>query len=160
MILILFLNTNRNRIFNKFLYLSYGTKDLLERKCKNLNEKITLELDGKRVELPELESIIVLNIPSWGGGVDIWNLGNGGPKQKINDRKLEVLGVYSSFHVGQLMIGLSEPLRFGQAKQVRIRLLERLPIQVDGEPWLQLPTTISINWDNCAKMLTTRSELF
>ncbi|CAG2163150.1 unnamed protein product [Oppiella nova] len=80
-----------NRIFNKFLYLSYGTKDLLERKCKNLNEKIILEMDGQQVELPELESIIVLNISSWGGGVDIWGLGGGAPKQYINDKKLEVL---------------------------------------------------------------------
>lgn len=139
--------------------MSYGTKDLLERKCKNLNEKITLEMDGKLIELPELESIIVLNIPSWGGGVDIWNLGNGGPKQVINDKKIEVLGVYSTFHIGQLMIGLSEPVRFGQAKEVRIKLKERLPIQVDGEPWLQFPTTITLKWNSWAKMLTTRSEL-
>ncbi|XP_054161867.1 diacylglycerol kinase epsilon-like [Oppia nitens] len=148
-----------NRFVNKFLYLTYGTKDLLERKCKNLNEKIILELDGKRIDLPELESIIILNIMSWGGGVDIWNLGNGAVKQKINDKKLEVLGVYSTFHIGQLMIGLSEPLRFGQAKEVKLILLERLPIQVDGEPWLQFPTTITITWNSFAKMLTTRSEL-
>ncbi|CAG2104021.1 unnamed protein product [Medioppia subpectinata] len=147
-----------NRIFNKFLYLSYGTKELFERKCKNLNEKIILEMDGKRIDLPELESIIVLNIPSWGGGVEIWNLGNGAVKQKISDKKLEVLGVYSTFHIGQLMIGLSEPLRFGQAKEVKITLLERLPIQVDGEPWLQFPTAISLTWNSFAKMLTTRSE--
>jgi len=131
----------------------------LERKCKNLNEKIILEMDGQQVELTELESIIVLNISSWGGGVDIWGLGGGAPKQYINDKKLEVLGVYSTFHIGQLMIGLSEPLRFGQAKEVRVTLLERLPIQVDGEPWLQNPTTVSLNWNSCAKMLTTRSEL-
>jgi diacylglycerol kinase (ATP) len=141
------------------LYLSYGTKDLLERRCKKLNEKIRLELDGQPIDLPELESIIVLNIQSWGGGVEIWNLGSGGPKQKINDKLLEVLGVYSTFHIGQLMIGLSEPLRFGQAKEVKIKLLERLPIQVDGEPWLQFPTTVSLSWNSRVKMLTTRSEL-
>jgi diacylglycerol kinase (ATP) len=57
------------------------------------------------------------------------------------------------------MIGLSEPLRFGQAKEVKIKLLERLPIQVDGEPWLQFPTTVSLSWNSRVKMLTTRSEL-
>lgn len=61
-----------NRFFNKFLYLSYGTKDVLERKCKKLNEKIKLEIDGREIELPELESVVILNIPSWGGGAHIW----------------------------------------------------------------------------------------
>lgn len=40
--------------------------------CKDLHKYIDLYLDGKLVELPELESIVVLNIPSWGAGVDLW----------------------------------------------------------------------------------------
>lgn len=150
-----------NRFFNKFLYLLYGTKDGWERRCKNLNEKIKLEMDGKEIDLPELESILVLNIPCWGGGCDIYNMGAGAqdaPKQYINDKKIEVLGIYSSFHIGQLLIGLSEPLRFGQAKVIKIKLLDRLPIQIDGEPRLQFPTCITIAWNSQAKMLTTRSE--
>lgn len=57
-----------NRLVNKFLYLSYGTKEIFERKCSQLNQKVILEMDGKRIELPELEAIVVLNIPSWGAG--------------------------------------------------------------------------------------------
>ncbi|RWS29728.1 diacylglycerol kinase epsilon-like protein [Leptotrombidium deliense] len=151
-----------NRILNKFLYLSYGTKDVLERKCSLLNEKIRLFMDGKRIELPQLESIVVLNIPSWGGGANIWSLGHGGdtaPLQLINDQKVEVLGLYSSFHIGQLMIGLSEPLRFGQASIVTIELLDNLPVEVDGEPFLQSPTNISISWCSKASMLVTKDNL-
>ena len=33
---------------------------------------IQLEMDGKKVELPELEGIVVLNINSWCSGCDIW----------------------------------------------------------------------------------------
>ena len=40
--------------------------------CKDLNKKIELELDGERVELPNLEGIIVLNIGYWGGGCRLW----------------------------------------------------------------------------------------
>ena len=31
-----------------------------------------LEMDGKKVELPELEGIVILNINSWCGGCGMW----------------------------------------------------------------------------------------
>lgn len=158
-----------NRLVNKFLYLTYGTTDFLQgRKCSQLNERISLEMDGKLIDLPELESIVVLNIASWGAGANLWDLGldqnrmssdssQPWPRQKMNDRLVEVVGLYSSFHIGQLMIGLSEPLRLGQAKVVKIQLKDRLPIQVDGEPWLNYPSTVSITYHSEALMLTTRN---
>lgn len=157
-----------SRVMNKLLYLSFGTKDFLEgRRCSNLNERILLELDGVEILLPEVESVLLLNIPSWGAGSDLWNLsldshrrstsdGTLWPPQKINDHLIEVLALYSSFHIGQLMIGLNQPLRIGQAKQVKITLLEPLPIQVDGEPRLQYPSTINVSWHSQASMLTTK----
>ncbi|XP_043946398.1 diacylglycerol kinase epsilon isoform X2 [Protopterus annectens] len=61
-----------SRIINKAAYLFYGTKDCLVQECKDLSKKVQLELDGERVELPELEGIIVLNIAYWGGGCRLW----------------------------------------------------------------------------------------
>lgn len=146
-----------SRLFNKFLYFSYGTKDLLEHKCSQLEQKIHLELDGVKQDLPELESIVILNIPSWGGGKDIWSIGKNSesslPDQKIDDQLIEVLGITSSFHIAQMMVGLSEPLRIGRAKTVLIKLFDKLPMQVDGEPWIQHPCNIKIDWLNQAKML-------
>ena len=160
-----------NRVVNKFLYSVFGTKDFFldGRKCSGLNEKLTLEMDGKIVTLPELESIVVLNISSWGAGSNLWNLGLDGqrrdsegggpwPVQSINDEKLEVVGLYSSLHIGQLMIGLNEPLRLGQASKVKIHLMDRLPIQVDGEPWLQAPASIHLSFHSKASMLTTKKH--
>lgn len=40
--------------------------------CKNLEKKLDLYLDGRHVELPELESVVVMNISSWAAGVDLW----------------------------------------------------------------------------------------
>lgn len=40
--------------------------------------------------------------------------------QSYNDGILEVVGVYSSFHIAQLQIGLSSPLVLGQAKTVDV----------------------------------------
>lgn len=65
--------------------------------------------------------------------------------QSYNDGKLEVVGIYSSFHMAQLQVGLATPHRIGQASTVQIKLLGPSPVQVDGEPWEQHPATFSIN---------------
>lgn len=93
--------------------------------CKNLEQKLDLYLDGKQIELPELESIVILNIPSWGAGVNLWGLlgNNTRPAQSYHDGILEVLGIYSSFHIAQLQVGLSTPLKLGQAKTVEVNLV-------------------------------------
>jgi len=40
--------------------------------------------------------------------------------QNINDGKLEVVALYSSFHMAQLQVGLSKPHRIGQANSVKV----------------------------------------
>ncbi|GFY75360.1 diacylglycerol kinase epsilon, partial [Trichonephila inaurata madagascariensis] len=71
-----------------------------------------------------------------------------------DDGPLEVMGVYSSFHIAQLQIGMSEPLRLGQARSIKLKLLERIPLQIDGEPWEQAPSEIVITHHNQATMLS------
>lgn len=147
-----------NRLLNKLIYFKYGTIDTFLKECRFLTENVQLELDGKLIELPHLESIVVLNIPYWGGGVDPWNIGRTKddtnlPQPNINDGLLEVFGIYSSFHIAQLQVGIAEPFRIGQAKNVRIKLLKRFPVQIDGEPWEQNPALIDISFHNCLTML-------
>lgn len=55
-----------NRLINKFIYFQYGTVDTFMKECRFLSENICVELDGRQIELPHLESIVVLNIPYWG----------------------------------------------------------------------------------------------
>lgn len=38
-----------------------------------------------------------------------------------SDGMVEVLGIVSSFHIAQLQMGLSKPVRLGQAKLVKVR---------------------------------------
>ncbi|CAL1293811.1 unnamed protein product [Larinioides sclopetarius] len=145
-----------SRIINRFLYLLYGAKDILERGCENLHEKVELYLDDKLVPLPAIEAVIILNIASWGAGVKAWNMGTPEKKyapQRHDDGMLEVIGIYSSFHIAQLQIGMSEPVRLGQARNVKLKLLERLPVQIDGEPWEQSPAEMSISFHGQATML-------
>ena len=51
------------RLHNKSVYLKMGIRKMLKnRTCKDLHRLIKLEVDGKHVELPQVEGIIVLNI--------------------------------------------------------------------------------------------------
>ena len=101
-----------SRIVNKLIYFSYGTKDVLERACKNLDTVIEVYMDGKKIDLPNIESVVVLNIPNWGAGVKPWTLGSGHlefPPISYNDKKLEVFCVYSSFHIAQMQVKRTSP---------------------------------------------------
>ncbi|XP_044759785.1 diacylglycerol kinase epsilon [Coccinella septempunctata] len=150
-----------NRICNKLLYLCFGTQQVVTSDCKNLEKRLDLYIDGKLVELPELESIVVLNIPSWGAGVNLWNLSNvssGYRHQSFKDGLLEVVGIFSSFHVAQLQMGLSSPVRLGQGKMVEVKLKRKAPVQIDGEPWEQNPSSIKITFANHCPVLINHPD--
>ena len=66
-----------SRIINKLIYFSYGTKDVLERQCQNLNRKLELYMDGTKIELPDIgEPGLMVHqphhvlIPRIGGGAE------------------------------------------------------------------------------------------
>lgn len=75
-----------------------------------------LQVDGKHVELPPLEGIVILNILSWGSGANPW-----GPEKDDNfskpnhwDGMLEVVGVTGVVHLGQIQSGLRSAMRIAQ----------------------------------------------
>lgn len=52
-----------SRLFNKTQYVKIGLqKAFFERTCKDLWRRVELEVDGKVIELPCIEGIIVLNL--------------------------------------------------------------------------------------------------
>ena len=59
----LFIVTALIYILNSGVYVKVSLKKMLGRRlCKELHKEITLEVDGKHVELPPIEGIIILNI--------------------------------------------------------------------------------------------------
>lgn len=54
--------------------------------------------------------------------IAVAGLGDGSSKttQSHQDGILEVVGIYSSFHIAQMQIGLSSPIRLGQARTVEV----------------------------------------
>lgn len=132
-----------HRLLNKLWYFAYGTLDLLERACKDLHLRLRVELDGVPLVLPPLEGLVVLNIGSWGGGCQPWSA-TSATDVSFNDGLFELMGLYSSFHIAQLQVGVGEPLRLGRGRHLKVTLLpaaraaeDSVPMQADGEPWRQ-----------------------
>lgn len=56
----------------QILYLCFGTQQVVQPDCAGLEKYIELYMDDELVPLPELQSIVCLNIDSWGAGVRLW----------------------------------------------------------------------------------------
>jgi diacylglycerol kinase (ATP) len=55
---------------NQMYYGILGSKEMLAQKYKNFNRRIKLKCDGKPIDLPTLQGIVVLNICSYMGGTN------------------------------------------------------------------------------------------
>ncbi|CAJ0928790.1 unnamed protein product [Ranitomeya imitator] len=84
---------------------------------------------------------------SWGSGADLWGSDNDNRygKPRIDDGLLEVVGVTGVVHMGQVQGGLRSGIRIAQGSYFRVTLLKPIPVQVDGEPWIQPPGQIIIS---------------
>ncbi|XP_039940217.1 diacylglycerol kinase kappa isoform X2 [Hirundo rustica] len=148
-----------SRTKNMMWYGVLGTKELLQRTYKNLEQRVQLECDGVPISLPSLQGIAVLNIPSYAGGINFW----GGTKEDNNfgapsfdDKKLEVVAVFGSIQMAVSRVINLQHHRIAQCRMVKITIRgdEGVPVQVDGEAWIQPPGIIKIQHKNRAQMLT------
>ncbi|XP_011501604.1 PREDICTED: diacylglycerol kinase eta [Ceratosolen solmsi marchali] len=148
----------RSRAKNYMWYGVLGSKQWLQKTYKNLDQRVQLECDGQRIPLPSLQGIVVLNIPSFMGGTNFW----GGTKEgdlflapSFDDRILEVVAVFGSVQMAASRLINLQHHRIAQCQSIQINILgdEGVPIQVDGEAWLQPPGIIRIIHKNRMQML-------
>ncbi|GMQ10881.1 hypothetical protein CsSME_00053710 [Camellia sinensis var. sinensis] len=152
-----------NQFMNKVLYAREGAKTIMDRTFADLPWQIRVEVDGVEIEVPEdAEGVLVVNIGSYMGGVDLWQnedetYDNFDP-QSMHDKILEVVSISGTWHLGKLQVGLSRARRLTQGQSIKIQLFAALPVQIDGEPWLQQPCTLAISHHGQAFMLKRATE--
>lgn len=154
----------RSRAKNYMWYGVLGSKQMLQKTYKNLEQRVQLECDGQRIPLPSLQGIVILNIPSFMGGTNFW----GGTKEddlflapSFDDRILEVVAVFGSVQMAASRLINLQHHRIAQCQSIQITILgdEGIPIQVDGEAWIQTPGIIRIIHKNRAQMLCRNRSL-
>jgi len=152
----------QSQVGNKLWYTGVGAPEALLHSCQNLAKKIRVECDGVPVQLPpDIEGVLVLNIGSYMGGVVMWgsNFEDGFEGQAFNDGLLEVVGINGTWHLGKLQAGVSKGAhRIAQGSSISITSQCELPMQIDGEPWSQHPTTIQISAKDQVLMLRKENE--
>uniref|UniRef100_A0AC35U751 Diacylglycerol kinase n=1 Tax=Rhabditophanes sp. KR3021 TaxID=114890 RepID=A0AC35U751_9BILA len=146
-----------SRLKNRIAYGGLGTIDLFKRTWKDLTEYVDIECDGVNItqKLKDFKFHCVLfhNITYYGGGTMPWgndeteNFG----KQSSCDGKIEVLGFTSATLAALQMGGKGE--RIAQCSSARITTTKPIPMQVDGEPCLLAPSTISLSFHSKVPML-------
>ncbi|CAH1398893.1 unnamed protein product [Nezara viridula] len=154
----------RSRAKNYMWYGVLGSKEWLQKTYKNLEQRVQLECDGQRIPLPSLQGIVILNIPSFMGGTNFW----GGTKEgevflapSVDDQVLEVVAVFGSVQMAASRLINLQHHRIAQCHTVQINITgdEGVPIQVDGEAWVQPPGMIRIIHKNRMRMLCRNRAL-
>jgi diacylglycerol kinase (ATP) len=117
----------------------------------------------RELDIPaDVNAIVVLNLQSFGGGINLWGDGRspGYQAPSVGDGLLEIIGVPRNkfkFAGGGALCG-TWGYKLAQVAGVRIELRAQIAMQIDGEPWIQPPCIIHLDHHNKSVVLQGGSE--
>jgi len=150
----------------------YGVLGALEwlAKRRYLSSKtIRLYVDNKPVPIPERANTIqIFNIHSSTTGVDFFGSGEKSKAHErlqdfqppsVQDGLVEVVATYGVGHLSAIRFRMTHSYRLAQGKKVEIVLKRPLPVQVDGEPWLNQPGRLKFTFSRSWPVVLGLGEL-
>ena len=165
-----------HELTNKLLYAVFGSRDFIEHSFAKLRDDLVVTADGVVLEFPDdTEGVILCNINSFSGGVKVWHddadadasssssaaafSSSAFSPSRKDDGVIEIVAVSGALHLGQLNVRMATPVRIAQARDVSIELKRKLPVQVDGEPWLQRRGRLDVRLHDCFRMLKKHDDV-
>lgn len=129
-----------SRLGNKAAYGLLGARDFALGSCGELAHHVTLTCDSAPVALPPgTRGLLLLNIGSFMGGVTPWKSDDA---SHPGDGMLEVVAHRGALHLAAMQLGIDAGIPLGRASTVGITTTADLPMQADGEPWMQKAATV------------------
>ena len=65
-------NAYFSRYKNLYQFGKLGAREIFSQTFRDLDKRIQLECYGKIIQLPSLQGIVIMNIPSYSGGINFW----------------------------------------------------------------------------------------
>jgi len=150
---------------NKWWYTYYGIRELFQ-PMDTVAPYLELRVDGQLVKLPSsIRTLQFFNIHSSADGVDFFGISKRSNRTELqrfaqpclHDGLLEVVGTEGVPHLLAIRSGMSHSRRIAQGKEITVTLTRPLPIQLDGEAWIQQPSTISISFRKTVSVVVGKS---
>ena len=151
-----FQSRNKNMVFQGL----QGGKGMIKGACSKFMEYMTVVCDNvdytEQLKKLKLTCILFLNIKSYAGGTRPWRSDKSFRTPAMDDGLIEVVGL-DNLDQALLQLGGSG-INICQCRKVVLKTTRVYPMQIDGEPFMIKPCTITITKDTAkapmAKMLS------
>jgi len=120
---------------------------------ENVSSYLELTAEGGSIALPnDIKTLQLFNIHSSADGVDFFGVSrpsNPGELQHyssptLSDGLLEAVGTTGVPHLLAIRAGMSHSQRLAQGSKFVVKIKKAIPVQLDGEGWIQPPGTVYI----------------
>eukprot|EP00241_Pyramimonas_parkeae_P018854 CAMPEP_0114305566 /NCGR_PEP_ID=MMETSP0059-20121206/16412_1 /TAXON_ID=36894 /ORGANISM="Pyramimonas parkeae, Strain CCMP726" /LENGTH=415 /DNA_ID=CAMNT_0001428787 /DNA_START=366 /DNA_END=1613 /DNA_ORIENTATION=+ len=140
-------------VVNKLWHVWYGLEESFSAR-KYLQRSLKLYVDNQLVEIPDdINLIQLLSVPTGGDGTDYFRtMQDSIPDElqkfttpSMGDGKIEVVGTKDLSDLLAIRYGWKHARRIAQGRRVQLFFNAKVPFQLDGEPTVLEPCTLSVS---------------